>query len=75
MAVNIGESKSTYQDFIRSHQYEYLRWARDSSGEISRMYQVRSIPTSYVLDQEGFIRYARVGYGESVREALEKGTK
>ena len=72
LAVNIGESKSTYQDFIQSHQYEYLRWARDSSGEIAKMYQVRSIPTTYVLDKEGFIRYAHVGYGDAVKESLEE---
>ena len=72
LAVNMGESKSTYQDFIQSHHYEYLRWARDSSGEIAGMYKVRGIPTTYVLDQGGFIRHAHVGYGTGVRESLEE---
>ena len=72
IAVNIGENKNTYQDFIRSHQYEYVRWARDSSGEISGMYKVRGIPTTYVVDQAGFVRYAQVGYGDGVRASLEE---
>ena len=71
IAVNIGENKDTYQDFVQSHQYEYVRWARDSSGEIAEMYKVRGIPTTYVVDQGGFIRYAHVGYGEGVKRSLE----
>ena len=72
IAVNIGESKGTYHDFVKSHQYDHVRWARDSSGEIAGMYSVRGIPTTYVVDQEGLIRYAHVGYGESVRKSLER---
>ena len=70
LAVNIGDSKDKYQEFIKSHRYSHLQWARDSSGEISDMYQVRGIPLTYVLDQEGVVRYAHVGYGDEMAMTL-----
>jgi hypothetical protein len=70
LAVNIGDSKAKYQEFVKSHRYSHLQWARDSSGEVSDMYQVRGIPLTYILDQEGVIRYAHVGYGDGMATTL-----
>ena len=33
----------------------------DTTGEISRKYQISPIPVSYFLDQQGNIRYVYVG--------------
>jgi len=70
LAVNIGESKTGYQKFIKSKNYAYLQWVRDSTREISKLYRVRSIPTTYVLDKEGVIRYAHVGYGSGMEQTF-----
>ena len=72
LAVNVGESRSNYQGFIDSSRYAHLQWVWDGSGEITRMYKVRGIPVTYILDQEGVIRYARVGYGDKMSATLEK---
>jgi len=35
-----------------------------------RLYGVRSIPVTYVLDQDGIIRHTHVGYGRALPERL-----
>jgi hypothetical protein len=70
VAVNTGESKARYREFIESRHYDYLQWTRDSTREISKLYQVRGIPVTYLLDAEGIIRYAHVGYGEGMDRAF-----
>lgn len=67
-AVNVGEPRDDYQSFIRSASYEHLIWARDSEGNVSDSYNIKSIPTLYVIDQQGIIRYKHIGYGEGMED-------
>jgi len=73
LAINIGESQGKYQEFIDDSRYANLQWARDSSGKITDRYKVRGIPVTYILDEEGVIRYAHVGYGDKMAATLEQG--
>jgi hypothetical protein len=70
LAINVGESHSTYQEFVRSNRYTYLHWGRDAAGEITELYRVRGIPVTYVLDREGVIRHTHVGYGTGMEEVF-----
>ena len=72
LAVNIGESRSNYRGFVDSNGYAHLQWAWDSSGEITDLYRVRGIPVTYVIDREGVIRHAHVGYGNGMSATLEQ---
>jgi len=72
LAVNIGEDRDTYQRFIADHSYESLIWALDASREIVGMYQVRSIPTTYLIDGESVIRHTHIGYGTSTAELMRQ---
>lgn len=69
-AINVWENKSTYESFISENGYAYLVWGLDSSGDITKMYKVRSIPVTYIIDGEGIIRYAHVGFGGGMEQSL-----
>ena len=54
LAVNVGEDKKTVQDFITSSGYNFPVLL-DVAGEVSQLYQVTKIPTSYFIDTEGYL--------------------
>ena len=54
LAVNVGEDKKTVQDFITSSGYNFPVLL-DVTGEVSQLYQVTGIPTSYFIDTEGYL--------------------
>ena len=34
----------------------------DSLGKLANMYRVKGVPTNYIIDADGNIRYVKVGY-------------
>lgn len=54
LAVNVGEDKNTVQEFIRDKGYNFPVLL-DVKGEVSQLYQVTLIPTSYFIDTEGYL--------------------
>jgi Redoxin len=70
LAMNIDGGERGYKEFIRSNPYPYLHWARDGSGAIRKAYSVGGVPTTYIVDGEGIVRYAQVGYGSGMQEVL-----
>ena len=54
LAVNVGENKETVKDFITNNKYSFPVLL-DVKGEISQLYQVTGIPTSYFIDTEGYL--------------------
>jgi len=57
LAVDIGQSASTVQQFIRSTGYTFPVML-DSANRVSFVYGIRAIPTTYIIDREGKI----IGY-------------
>jgi hypothetical protein len=70
LAINVGESRSRYENYIQSQGYAHLHWGRDGSREVVSLYKVRGIPATYILDQEGVVRAAHIGYGASMEEVF-----
>lgn len=54
LAVNVGEDKKTVQDFIEENGYNFPVLL-DVKGEVSQLYQVTGIPTSYFIDTKGYL--------------------
>jgi hypothetical protein len=72
LAVNVGDSRPKYENYVEAQDYRHLQWARDGSGQVVDLYEVRGIPVTYILDQEGVIRYAHVGYGDGMAEVFAR---
>jgi len=54
LAVDIGESASTVQQFIRRAGYTFPVML-DSANRVSSVYGIEAIPTTYIIDREGKI--------------------
>jgi thiol-disulfide isomerase/thioredoxin len=60
LAVNVNEDKKTVQDFIAKNKYNFPILL-DVKGEVSQLYQVSGIPTSYFIDTKGFLDNGATG--------------
>lgn len=60
LAVNVGEDKKTVADFIAKNKYNFPVLL-DVKGEVSQLYQVTGIPTSYFIDTNGILDNGTTG--------------
>ena len=70
LAVNVGDREADYAAYVEESGYEHMQIVRDGTRAAVRLYGVRSIPVTYVLDQDGIIRHTHVGYGRALPERL-----
>jgi peroxiredoxin len=63
LAINIEENKSDVSVFLKDYGISFPV-ALDASGEISDIYDIRSIPTTFIIDRDGAIIAAAVGARE-----------
>ena len=54
IAVNIQEKSSVVKEFIQKNKYTFPV-ILDENGEASDKYQIRAIPTTYIIDTKGKI--------------------
>jgi thiol-disulfide isomerase/thioredoxin len=60
LAVNIGESPSIAGGFMEDNGFTFTVLL-DGTGEVADMYNTRSIPATFFIDENGIIRYIDVG--------------
>ncbi len=61
LAINLDENPQDAKDFINKIDVSYKILA-DQSGDIPTSFGVNAMPTSYVIDKSGVIRYVHSGY-------------
>ena len=62
-AVNIQEKKETVSDFVSQNNYTFPVLI-DEEGKAASIYQIRSIPTTFIVDKAGYIRAQFIGTRE-----------
>lgn len=72
LAVNVGEDKKTVQKFIDDNKYSFPVLL-DTTGEVSQLYQVSGIPTTYFINSGGFLADGANGSipYEAMRESVD----
>jgi len=70
LAINVGDREPDYAAHIEENGYEHVWFGRDGKGDTAGLYGIRSIPVTYLLDREGVIRYAHVGFGRGLEKRL-----
>lgn len=60
LAVNIGESRSEVNEFMNSCNLSFTALL-DTEGDVARMYNVRGIPATFLIDKDGTIQGIKVG--------------
>lgn len=69
IALNIGESSDKVQQYA---EYEGLGFtmALDPDGTAANAYNIRSIPATFFIDEQGIIKYIRIGAFRSQAELM-----
>lgn len=60
IGVDIGEPESNVRQYVEQGGFSWT-FVLDTTGEVSRDYQVVAIPASFFLDREGIIRAVNIG--------------
>ena len=60
VGVNVGQSRATANAFATNEQITYPL-VLDSKGDVTQMYQVYAMPSTFILDRDGVIRVVRYG--------------
>ncbi len=60
LALSIREKRRTVEKFMKSYGIDFPVYL-DSDGEVSSMYAVSGIPTTYIIDPEGIIVGRAIG--------------
>ena len=63
VAVNLQEDRSSVQRFVDEYGLSF-HILLDTSGRIGATYGARSIPTTYIVDREGFVIAGTIGTRE-----------
>ena len=71
LAINVDGNKEEALQFLRKLELSYPI-LKESSGKSQRDYELLAMPTSFLVDQEGFIRIAHVGFSSGYIDLLEK---
>ena len=72
LAVNMGESPSKVEEFIKSHNFSFPVLL-DSKRSLADKYNIRYIPTTYFIDGNGVIKDIKIGAFSGVAEIEEMG--
>ena len=70
LAIDIGEAPSKVRDFIQSGNFSFPVLL-DTNQNVALEYNVRGIPTTFLIDKDGIIQEMRVGSFSSTAE-IEK---
>ncbi|MFA6809405.1 MAG: TlpA disulfide reductase family protein [Eubacteriales bacterium] len=60
LAVNVGDSQNTVQDFITQNNYDFTVLL-DTNMDVARQYQITTIPVSIFINKDGVIISKRIG--------------
>ncbi len=72
LAVSVDQERANVEKFLRSHSHRSLTVAHDPRGEIAELLQPEKMPTSYVVDRAGIVRYVNAGFVPEDAPSIEK---
>jgi peroxiredoxin len=67
LAINIGESLTTVEEFMRDYNLSFPVLL-DMKGNVAGKYNITGIPATYFIDSDGIIRDMQIGAFRSVAE-------
>jgi thiol-disulfide isomerase/thioredoxin len=64
-AVNLGDSRPQIEGFLKAEGVN-IAVALDAEAVVGEQFQVRSIPTTLVIDRKGVVRHSHIGFSPSL---------
>ncbi len=71
LAINVDKEKELAEQFLKEHPAKF-RIGYDPEGTVAQAYQVKGMPSSYIIDRKGQIRVVHVGYRTRDNDKLEQ---
>ena len=71
IAVSVDEDQQSVQTFLSSRTQWSLTVAHDPKGKLPEVLRPSKMPTSYVVDSEGIIRYVNEGFERGDLKTIE----
>jgi len=72
LAVSIDQERENVVKFLRARGRWSLTVAHDRAGEIADRLRPDKMPTSYIIDRAGIIRYVNSGFVPADAEVIER---
>jgi thiol-disulfide isomerase/thioredoxin len=72
LAVSVDQERANVVKFLRARPRWSLTIAHDPRGEIADRLQPEKMPTSYIIDRAGIIRYVNSGFVPSDADVIER---
>jgi thiol-disulfide isomerase/thioredoxin len=72
LAVSVDQERANVDKFLKGHGHWALTIAHDPEGAIAERLQPDKMPTSYVIDREGIVRYVNAGFVPDDAPVIEK---
>lgn len=74
LAVNLDRDLDEARAFLREHTIGYPS-ATDPEGRLPETYQVKKMPTSFLIDRSGIVRYVHSGFKRDDVDILHRRIK
>ena len=71
VAINLDQESGDAKDFLQKIPAQFTV-AFDPSGKTAEQFHVQGMPSSYLIDRQGNIRSAHIGFREEDRARLEQ---
>jgi thiol-disulfide isomerase/thioredoxin len=72
LAVSVDQERANVDKFLKGHGHWALTIAHDPAGAIAERLQPDKMPTSYVIDRAGIVRYVNAGFVPDDAEMIER---
>jgi thiol-disulfide isomerase/thioredoxin len=72
LAVSVDQERANVTKFLRARPRWALTIAHDPKGEVADRFAPEKMPTSYVIDRAGIIRYVNSGFVPSDAAVIER---
>jgi thiol-disulfide isomerase/thioredoxin len=72
LAVSVDQDRANVEKFLKGHGHWALTIAHDPAGAIAERLQPDKMPTSYVIDRSGIVRYVNAGFVPDDAATIEK---
>lgn len=72
LAVSIDQERANVTKFLRGYGKWSLTIAHDPAGSIAERLQPEKMPTSYIVDRAGIVRYVNAGFVPEDAAVIER---
>ena len=71
LAVNIDKERKKAEGFLRQAKVKSVRILLDPAGKVAAAYDVPTMPSSFIVDDKGMVKYVQSGYKSGDERTIE----